>query len=252
MMNEIKFEPRSTAFTRDDVNQINKAFEAIVRNINGLIPAPPRATVAASPNGQVNLGGVESSGFFVPNDQPVPVGTTTTTTGSAIATKASTTTTATTTSKASMLASSQATAASAIAKPNLNAGAVNSSGGSPGKAPIGPSAPSGTVLTDGSTISGNGQAQPLSWVPPATQQVTTNGTLIAAGTAQAQPALTFPGTTTTSVAIWSLPNVPDATWQTGIAVQLVCTANTVTPYLVNPTAGGITPVAQKLNIKVIL
>lgn len=248
---EIKFEPRSTAFTRDDVNQINKAFELIVQNINGLTPTTPKTSATSAPNGQVNLGGTESSGFFVPNDQPVS-----TTTPS----KASTTT-----SKTAMLASSQATVAAAITKPNLNAGAVNVKGGSPGNPPIGPSAPSGTVQTDGSTISGNGQSQPLSLVVPvtipdggtgliqaATQQITTHGTLIAAGTAQAQPALTLTGVTTTSAASWSLPNTPDATWQTGIMVILVCTSNTVTPYLVNPTAAGITPIAQAINIKVIL
>lgn len=122
-----------------------------------------------------------------------------------------------------------------------------------------------TVTVDGTTITGDGGSSPLSLVVPvtlpdggtgiiqtATQQITTNGTLVAAGTAQAQPALTLAGVTTTSAVAWSLPNAPAATWQTGIAMIFVCTANTVTPYLVNPTAAGITPVAQLVNIKVIL
>jgi len=122
-----------------------------------------------------------------------------------------------------------------------------------------------TVTTDGTTITGDGGSSPISLVVPVTlpdggtgivqagtQQITTNGTLIGAGTAQAQPALTLPGVTTKSAVAWSLPNVPDATWQTGIAMIFVCTANTVTPYLINPTAAGITPIAQLVNIKVIL
>jgi len=80
--------------------------------------------------------------------------------------------------------------------------------------------------------------------------VTTRGTVVNAGTAQAQPGVTVTGVTTASVASWSLPNAPDATWQTGIAGFTVCTANTVTLYLVNGTAGNITPVAQTVNLAV--
>jgi hypothetical protein len=80
--------------------------------------------------------------------------------------------------------------------------------------------------------------------------VTTNGTAINAGTSQAQPGITVTGVTTASVASWSLPNVPDATWQSGITAFTVCTANTVTLYLSNPTGGTITPVTQKVNLAV--
>ena len=81
-------------------------------------------------------------------------------------------------------------------------------------------------------------------------QITTNGTVVNAGTAQAQPSVTVTGVTTSSVASWSLPNTPDPTWQTGIAVVTVCTANTVTVYLVNPTGAAITPITQKINVAV--
>lgn len=146
---------------------------------------------------------------------------------------------------------------------NLSGG-FQSIGGTGAGSPS-PNQSDGTVETDGTTITGDGVNFAISLVVPvtlpdggtgiiqgATQQITTNGTLIAAGTAQAQPALTLAGVMTTSAAMWSLPNVPDATWQTGIFMILVCTADTVTPYLVNPTAAGITPIAQLVNIKVVL
>ena len=141
---------------------------------------------------------------------------------------------------------------------------INKGGSSPG--PVGPPGPAGgAVQTDGTTIGGDGEGTPIFLEVPVTlndggtgivqnemQQIITNGTLIAAGTAQAQPPLTIFGVTTNSAAMWSLPNAPDATWQTGIAVILVCTNDTVTAYLVNGTAGSITPIAQVLNIKVII
>jgi len=82
------------------------------------------------------------------------------------------------------------------------------------------------------------------------ETVITNGTAINSGTAQAQPAVTVTGVTTTSVASWSLPNPPDPTWQTGITGFTVCRADTVTLYLSNPTAGTITPVTQTVTIAV--
>lgn len=141
---------------------------------------------------------------------------------------------------------------------------VNKGGGSPG--PVGPPGPAGgAVVTDGLTIGGDGDGTPLFLeVPVASQnggtglnqgavsQIGTLGTVIAAGTAQLQPILTIPGVTAGSVAIWSLPNPPDATWQTGIAVMIQCDTDTVFLYLVNPTATPITPVAQAINIRVIL
>jgi hypothetical protein len=81
-------------------------------------------------------------------------------------------------------------------------------------------------------------------------QITTNGTAIATGVCQAQPALTITGTTITSTADWSVPTALPATWQTGIHVMPVVTANTVTLSLCNATAGTITPAAQAVNIRV--
>jgi hypothetical protein len=81
--------------------------------------------------------------------------------------------------------------------------------------------------------------------------VTTNGTAVAAGTCQAQPALTITGVTTASVPLWSIPTALPATWQTGIDVYPVVTANTVTLSLCNGTAGSITPAAQAVNVRVI-
>lgn len=122
-----------------------------------------------------------------------------------------------------------------------------------------------SIRTDGTTISGDGDSTPIALITPValanggtglpqtgTQQITTNGTLIAAGTAQAQLVANIAGVTAQSAAMWSLPNAPDATWQTGIAGFLVCGAGTVTLYLVNPTAASITPIAQLVNIKAIL
>jgi hypothetical protein len=192
---KFKFEPRSTAWTRDDVNQVNKQFDAIESAI----------AVAAK------------SGPSVPAPAPP-------------------------------------------APPITNVLTLSGVGGAAGSVSSGV-----TVTTDGTTIDGDGGATPISLITPvalssgglgidqvATQQITTLGTLIGAGTAQAQPPIAIPGVLPTSAAAWSLPNVPDATWQTGITVILVCGTNQVTPYLVNPTAAGITPIAQLINIKVIL
>jgi hypothetical protein len=80
---------------------------------------------------------------------------------------------------------------------------------------------------------------------------TSNGTAIGAGTSQAQPAITITGAITTDVATCSLNAAPVATWQTGIQFLLpVVTANTVTPWLSNPTAGSITPVAAVIRCSV--
>jgi hypothetical protein len=129
-----------------------------------------------------------------------------------------------------------------------------------------PSQSSVTVVTDNETIQGNGNsANPIALIGPValgnggtgisqtgTQQITTSGNPILAGGNEAETALTIAGVTVDSVASWSLPNVPDPSWLTGVTVILVCTANTVTMYLVNGTAATITPVAQAVNIKVIL
>lgn len=115
----------------------------------------------------------------------------------------------------------------------------------------------GSVMTDGSSIGGNGTSiSPLSVMGGgsgfASAELVTNGTVVAAGSAQAQNPLTVAGAKPTTAAMWSLPTAPDATWQTGIFLILVCTVNTITAYLVNPTAGPITPIAQLVNIKAIL
>jgi hypothetical protein len=81
---------------------------------------------------------------------------------------------------------------------------------------------------------------------------TSNGTLINAGASQAQPAITVTGATATDVAICSLNAPPLATWQTGIQLMLaVVNSNTVTPWLSNPTAGGITPAATVIRCTVV-
>lgn len=149
----------------------------------------------------------------------------------------------------------QVTQNTAIAGSDLN------NGGTGNPAPT----PATTTVTTGEGITGDGGQSPISLAVPVAesdggtgliqtgvQQIITLGTIIAAGTAQAQPALALAGVTDSSAAMWSLPNAPDATWQTGIFVILVCTTDTITPWLVNPTAGGITPISQLVNIKAIL
>lgn len=80
---------------------------------------------------------------------------------------------------------------------------------------------------------------------------TSNGTAIAAGVSQAQPAITITGATVTDVATCSLNAAPVATWQTGIQLlPAVVTANTVTPWLSNPSAGSITPAAAVIRCTV--
>jgi hypothetical protein len=81
--------------------------------------------------------------------------------------------------------------------------------------------------------------------------VTTNGTAVAAGTCQAQTAATITGVTTASAVLWAVPTALPASWQTGIDVYPVVTANTVTISLCNGTAGSITPVAQAVNLRVL-
>lgn len=80
---------------------------------------------------------------------------------------------------------------------------------------------------------------------------TSNGTAIGAGTSQAQPAITVTGALTSDTATCSLNAAPPATWQTGIQfLPGVVTANTVTPWLSNGTAGSITPVATAIRCTV--
>src|SRR6202022_1290756 len=77
---------------------------------------------------------------------------------------------------------------------------------------------------------------------------TSNGTAIAAGTSQAQPGISLSGATATDVALCSLNASPPASWQTGIQMlPPVVTAGVVTPWLSNPTAGSITPLATPIR-----
>jgi hypothetical protein len=112
--------------------------------------------------------------------------------------------------------------------------------------------PPGTYNPSQLTVDAAGVVDEIAGAGGDNAKVTTNGTSVAAGTAQAQTPVPIAGVTTSSVAVWSLPNTPDASWQTGIAVILVCTAGMVTPYLVNPTASPITPIAQVINIGVLV
>jgi hypothetical protein len=81
--------------------------------------------------------------------------------------------------------------------------------------------------------------------------ITTAGTAVAPGTCQAQTGITITGALTTSAVAWSIPAALPATWQTGIAVMPVVSANTVTLNLCNPTAASMTPAAQLVNVRVI-
>lgn len=81
--------------------------------------------------------------------------------------------------------------------------------------------------------------------------ITTNGTAVNSGTCQSQPPITLTGVAGTgSKVAWALSGAPPATWQTGITVLPAVTANTVTLWLCNPTAGNITPAAQVVNVNV--
>lgn len=80
--------------------------------------------------------------------------------------------------------------------------------------------------------------------------VTTAGTAVAAGACQAQTGITVTGAAATDTVTWGVTSLP-ATWQTGIQVIPVVTANTVTVNLCNPTAGSITPAANTVQVRVV-
>ena len=81
---------------------------------------------------------------------------------------------------------------------------------------------------------------------------TSYGTIIDAGTSQAQPAIHVTGATTTDVAVCALNARPPTTWQRGIQLlPPVVTANTVTPWLSNPTPGNIAPAVAVIRCTVI-
>jgi hypothetical protein len=82
--------------------------------------------------------------------------------------------------------------------------------------------------------------------------VTTAGTVVNAGTCQAQTGITVTGSLTTDNVVVNIGATLPATWQTGIVLSAHVTANgTVTVYLCNPTAGGITPAATQVNVRVL-
>jgi hypothetical protein len=153
---------------------------------------------------------------------------------------------------------------SQITKLQEISGAYPDLGGTGNPAPT-PSSQSTTVVTDGETITGTGDdSDPISLAVPVTignggtgleqvetQQITTTGNPITSGASESEGSVTIAGVTAESAATWSIAGIPDPSWLTGIVVVLSCTANTVTMHLVNPTAGTITPIAQKVNIKVI-
>lgn len=85
---------------------------------------------------------------------------------------------------------------------------------------------------------------------PAMQE-NTLGTQLTTGTAQAQTAFTVTGATTANACICSLGVAPPATWQTGIVLTCAVTANTLTPWLTNGTAGSITPAASNINCRLL-
>lgn len=81
--------------------------------------------------------------------------------------------------------------------------------------------------------------------------VTTAGTIINTGTSQAQAGITITSALATDTASCALNAAPVATWQTGIQMlPPVVTANTVTVWLSNPTAGNITPAATVVRCTV--
>lgn len=82
-------------------------------------------------------------------------------------------------------------------------------------------------------------------------QENTLGTQLTTGTAQAQTTFTVTGATTGMGCECNLGVAPPATWQTGIILGCAMTANTLTPWEFNPTAGSITPAAVLINCRVI-
>src|SRR5271170_6137516 len=72
MLKALKFEPRTTSWTRSDVNQINKILESVQNAINAIPAASgaPGAAAAAPSNVSVNLdsgvGGPSSGGSSNP------------------------------------------------------------------------------------------------------------------------------------------------------------------------------------------
>lgn len=86
-------------------------------------------------------------------------------------------------------------------------------------------------------------------MPYAGGTITTNGTAIAAGVCQAQTAVTVNGLTAGGFALTGYPTGLPASWQTGISVKEVVTANTITPNLCNGTAGSITPAATAITLR---
>ena len=126
MLRKPIFEPRSTGFSRDDVNQLNKIFETLTKAVNGTSTPAAAPTVSTASSGAVNLGqGTAPVVGAVSGSVNTPLN------------------------------------AASVNTP-LNAASVNvdeSVNMSTGSA--GPSSNSGLVSTDGVTIGGNGVASPI-------------------------------------------------------------------------------------------
>lgn len=86
----------------------------------------------------------------------------------------------------------------------------------------------------------------------ASGSVTTAGTVVNAGTCQAQTNITVTGALTTDNVVANIGAALPATWQTGIHLVANVTAGaTVTVYLCNPSAGNITPAATAVFVRIL-
>ena len=85
-----------------------------------------------------------------------------------------------------------------------------------------------------------------------TSSVTTAGTAVGARKCQAQTNISVAGALASDSAIASVGAALPRSWQTGIVLRAdVTAADTVTVYLCNPTASGITPAAMAVYVRVL-
>lgn len=118
---------------------------------------------------------------------------------------------------------------------NFGGSPIQQMGSSSGTVTVQPAAVAGTPTMTWATVSGVIGSVGTGTGP-------TNGTLIAAGTCQAQPSITLTGAATTDAATLNVNAAIPATWQTGIQWRAeVQSAGSCVPILCNPTAAGITP-----------
>lgn len=71
MLKGLKFEPRTTSWTRDDVNQVNKLLEQVQKAVNAIQPSTGTAAAPTPPSSQVTA--IEDSGIGPPSP-PAPPG----------------------------------------------------------------------------------------------------------------------------------------------------------------------------------